>query len=123
MIVDDEPDILKLTEFRLKKAGYETVSAADGFAALEKLKGSKPDLILLDIMLPGINGYEVCKRIKQDKETCGIPILFFTAYAVIADVEEKIREFGVQGVVKKPFRTEELLEAVHGIWESSKKPS
>ena len=77
LVVDDEPDILSVIAFRLKKSGYEIVTAGDGKETLDLMQNWKPDLILLDIQLPVMDGYEVCRRIKADEELKHIPIVFF----------------------------------------------
>ncbi|HRZ56819.1 MAG TPA: response regulator, partial [Candidatus Paceibacterota bacterium] len=81
LVVDDEPDALELVEFNLRQAGHEVTGAEDGAEALEKARASMPDLIVLDVMLPEMSGIEVCKVLRRDPATAGIPIIMLTAKA------------------------------------------
>src|SRR5688500_3110404 len=81
LIVDDEPDTIELLEFNLKSAGYDIVTAADGAEALRKARSADPDLIILDLMLPEIDGLQVCKLLRHDPATTKIPVLMLTAKA------------------------------------------
>jgi len=111
LIVDDEPLNVDLLEQELGAAGYRTVSATNGEEALAAAAKSQPDLILLDVMMDGIDGYEVCKRLKASEATRAIPVVFLTA---LAETFEKVRAFGAGAVdyLTKPFETEELLARV-----------
>ena len=79
LIVEDEESLIKLESILLTSKGYEVEGVADGLAAMEAVKKSHPDLVLLDIMLPEIDGFEVCRRIKEDTETRDIPVIMLTA--------------------------------------------
>src|SRR5438445_6904457 len=108
LVVDDEPDAVELVEFNLKSAGYEVVTASDGSEALKKAKACSPDLIVLDLMLPEVDGLEVCKILRRDPATSGIPILMLTARA--AEMDRVIGlELGADDYVTKPFSPRELL--------------
>ena len=111
LIVDDEPLNVDLLEQELAGAGYRTITAQDGEEALAVATKSKPDLILLDVMMPGMDGYETCKRIKADPATRMIPVIFLTA---LSETFDKVRAFrvGAMDYVTKPFETEELLARV-----------
>ena len=111
LIVDDEPLNVDLLEQELGAAGYRTVSAASGEEALAAAAKHAPDLILLDVMMGGIDGYETCRRLKASEATRTTPVIFLTARA---ETFEKVRAFGCGGVdyVTKPFETEELLARV-----------
>jgi formate hydrogenlyase transcriptional activator len=111
LIVDDEPLNVDLLEQELGAAGYKTLAAASGEEALALAAKAQPDLILLDIMMAGIDGYEACRRLKAAEATRAIPVIFLTA---LTDTFEKVRAFGVGAVdyVTKPFETEELLARV-----------
>ena len=111
LIVDDEPDLLKPSLFRLKKQGYETVSASDGEEALKIARDQKPDLILLDIKLPVLNGYEVCERLKADETMRAIPVIFLTADASVG-VEEGAKKARAAGYLLKPFDINQLLAKI-----------
>ena len=107
LLVEDEPDLIKLTVFRLEKAEYEVIVAADGKQGLEIAEKERPDLILLDLGLPVIDGYEVCCRIKSDKRLKDIPVLIMTAST--DRIKEKVKEIGADGYVLKPFEPQDLL--------------
>lgn len=111
LFVDDEPDILKVIKFRFEKLGYEVLTAVNGQEALDRTQKEMPDLILLDLRLPVINGYDVCKRIKSDEKLKHIPVIIFTA-SVGKNMEEKTRELGADGYVTKPFEPEVLMEKI-----------
>ncbi len=107
LVVDDEPDALELIEFNLKAAGYDVVTAADGNEALKKARVVAPDLILLDLMLPEIDGLEVCKILRRDASTAAIPIIMLTAKA--AEIDRILGlELGADDYVTKPFSPREL---------------
>lgn len=111
LIVDDEPFNIDLLEQELGAAGYRTVSATSGEAALATAAKTQPDLILLDVRMGGIDGYETCRRLKAGETTRAVPVIFLT---VLKDTFEKVRAFGAGAVdyVTKPFETEELLARV-----------
>lgn len=111
MIVDDTPANLAVLSDALQENGYRVLVATDGYSALEQLGYIKPDLILLDGMMPGIDGFETCRRIKSDPQTANIPVLFMTA---LGDLDDLLRGFdeGAIDYIVKPFRTEEVLARV-----------
>lgn len=114
LIVDDYPANVKLLERNLRAAGYETSSAADGEEALDKVAADRPDLILLDIMLPKIDGFEVCQRLRANEATAVIPIIMITA---LKETEDRIRglEAGADDFISKPFDRGELLARVKSL--------
>jgi len=114
LVVDDYPANVKLLERNLHAAGYETVAAYDGEEALEKVRSERPDLILLDIMLPKFNGFEVCRHLRADEATAVIPIIMITA---LKETEERIRglEVGADDFISKPFDRGELLARVKSL--------
>lgn len=111
MIVDDTPANLAVLSDALIENGYRVLVATDGYSALEQLGYVKPDLILLDGMMPGIDGFETCRRIKDNPLTVSIPILFMTALGELDDLLRGFDEGAVDYIVK-PFRTEEVLARV-----------
>jgi len=111
LVVDDEPDIVKVILFRLRKIECEAVVAIDGQEALDKIQQSKPDLILLDLLLPVMSGEEVCKRIKANDELRNIPVILVTA-STIGDLGEIAREIKADDYLTKPFDTDELIAKV-----------
>ena len=119
LVVDDEPDAVELIEFNLKQAGYDVVSAADGAEALKKARSAQPSLVILDIMLPEIDGFEVCKLLRRDPVTVNIPILMLTAKA--AEIDRVLGlELGGDDYVTKPFSPRELILRVKKILERGK---
>lgn len=107
LVVDDEVDVLKFVVYRLEMDGYEVVYAIDGPSALTVAAREKPDLIFLDLKLPGLDGYEVCERIKAQDELKHIPVIFITADVGIKN--ENIRKARGEGYILKPFEAEDLL--------------
>lgn len=119
LIVDDEPDVLELLLFHLQRAGYKTATARDGAAALQKARDTLPALILLDLMLPHVDGVEVCKRLKADPKTAHIPIIMLTAKA--EEVDRIIGlELGADDYVTKPFSPREVVLRVKSILRRAK---
>ncbi len=111
LLVDDEPNIVKIVNRRLVSEGYSVLIAMDGMTALEKARSEKPDLIILDVMLPKLSGYEVCRQLKQDTRYQKIPIIMLTALAHESD-EEFGFEVGTDAYIRKPFRAQQLLEKI-----------
>ena len=112
LIVDDNPVNLGVVVDHLESRGFDVAVALDGEEALERASFLRPDLILLDVMMPGIDGFETCRRLKANGGTAGIPVIFMTA---LADVADKVTAFAAGGVdyVSKPFQVEELLARVN----------
>ncbi|MGI6081360.1 MAG: response regulator [Limnochordia bacterium] len=115
LVVDDEPAILELVSFNLKKDGYEVVTAADGKSALEMFMKEKPDLVVLDLMIPEPDGYEVCKRIRAQS---AVPVIMLTARG---EEQDRIRglDLGADDYVVKPFSPRELLARVRAVLRRS----
>ena len=108
LVVDDEPDAVELIEFNLKNADYRVATADDGNEAVRKARSFAPDLIVLDWMLPGIDGLEVCKRLRKDPQTSAIPIIMLTAKA--GEIDRVLGlEMGADDYLTKPFSPRELL--------------
>ncbi|MBU3955371.1 response regulator, partial [bacterium] len=102
LVIDDEPHIVELLKLGLENAGYTVFSAADGFAAIDEVRNKKPDLIILDLMLPGMSGYEICSRLKEKESTSFIPILIISARATPPDKITALKS-GADEYVTKPF--------------------
>jgi DNA-binding NtrC family response regulator len=111
LVVDDTPTNITVLLGHLNRAGYKVLVAADGESAIEQARFALPDLILLDVMMPGLDGYQTCRRLKADPKTASIPVIFMTA---LGDLEDKVRAFAAGGVdhVTKPFQAEEVLSRV-----------
>jgi len=108
LVVDDEPDVLELVTYNLGQAGFQTDTAADGAEALRKARSNAPDLILLDLMLPEMDGLEVCKLLRRDAKTSAIPIIMLTARA--SEIDRIVGlELGAADYVPKPFSPRELV--------------
>ena len=108
LVVDDEPEAVELVEFNLKQAGYDVLTAGDGSEALKKARTTVPALIVLDLMLPEIDGLEVCKMLRRDPDSAKIPIIMLTARA--AEVDRVLGlELGADDYISKPFSPRELV--------------
>lgn len=117
LAVDDERHIVRLVEVNLQRAGYQVVTAYDGREALEKVKSEKPDLVVLDVMMPYMDGFEVLKNLKADPVLAEIPVIMLTAKAQDADVFRGWQS-GVDCYLTKPFNPMELLTFVKRIFDS-----
>ena len=108
LLVDDEPDILETVSFMLQSRNYQVSTASGGQESLEKVKSEQPDLILLDIMMPDIDGYEVCMKLKSDENTRDIPVIMLTAKGE-SEAVLKSHSIGADDYVVKPFSLPTLL--------------
>jgi two-component system phosphate regulon response regulator PhoB len=112
--VDDEPEAVELVEFNIKTAGFDVLTAGDGAEALKKARGALPNLIVLDLMLPEIDGLEVCKMLRRDPATAAIPIVMVTAKA--AEIDRILGlELGADDYITKPFSPRELVLRIKNI--------
>ena len=111
LIVEDEESLLKLESILLTTKGYLVRGATTGPAALEAIAEERPDLVLLDIMLPGLDGFEVCERIKSNKETRNIPVILLTAKKTPEDVARGV-EVGAEQYITKPFKSAKVMETI-----------
>ncbi|MFH1692506.1 MAG: response regulator [Candidatus Omnitrophota bacterium] len=109
LIVDDEADIFTVEQIRLESLGYNIVGAKDAESALDYLKKDHPDLILLDLLLPKMQGDVLCKKLKADENYKSIPIILFTASTIRTDIPEVVKEMGADDCVLKPFDPKELI--------------
>jgi DNA-binding response OmpR family regulator len=117
LIADDEPNIVISLEFLMKQQGYETRVARDGDEALAEVESFRPDLVLLDVMLPRRNGFEVCQKLRADGWT-DLRIVMLTAKGRDLEIEKGLA-LGADAYVTKPFSTGELVERVAGMLEAS----
>jgi len=118
VLAEDEPQIARLIEFKLKKEGYSVTSKENGEEALKAIKEDKPDLILLDIMMPVMGGYEVLRRLKEDENLKSVPVIMLTARAQEKDVVKGI-DMGAEDYITKPFHPAELLARVKRILDKA----
>ena len=114
LVVDDEIYIVHILDFSLGMEGYEVLTALDGEQALERLKSDKPDLIVLDIMMPKVDGYEVCRTIKSNPETQHIPVILLSAKG--RNVDQKMGfDVGADDYITKPFSPRKLVERINAL--------
>jgi DNA-binding response OmpR family regulator len=111
LVIDDEEDLLDIVTIRLQAAGYQVISARSGQEGLEKTHGEKPDLILLDVMMPGIDGFELLRRFKDDPEAKFIPVIMLTCRGDSESIF-KAQDLGAKDYIIKPFDSKELLDLV-----------
>jgi DNA-binding response OmpR family regulator len=117
LIVEDEANIVLSLEILLRRAGYETAATSDGDEALDLIRRDRPDVVLLDIMLPKRNGYEVCRAVKSDPVTSAIPVIMLTAKGQEVEILKGL-ELGASAYIAKPFGNAEVLEAIRAALES-----
>lgn len=121
LVVEDEPDLLDAVVFALRKEGMKPIACKDGEEALTLVKERRPDLVLLDLMLPGLDGFEVCRRLRASEETARIPIIMVTAKAEETDAVIGLG-VGADDYVRKPFGLKELVARVRSLLRRSAEP-
>lgn len=114
LVVDDEQDIVAALRITLELAGYEVITAANGREALKHVVFDKPDLVVMDVMMPGIDGLEALRRIKENEETAAIPVIILTAKDATPDMA-KAWDTGADFYQTKPYSTPELVNLIHHI--------
>jgi DNA-binding response OmpR family regulator len=114
LIAEDERDIRDLVAFSLRHQGHEVIATIDGESALELVYTHRPDLVLLDVRMPRLDGYEVCRRIKDDRALREIPVAFISAKGQEAEVEQGLQA-GAEEYILKPFSLDDLLEKVNAL--------
>jgi DNA-binding response OmpR family regulator len=122
LLIDDEPDLIKLLDYNLTRADYLVLSARDGETGFSLARKHAPNLIILDIMMPGMDGWEVCKKLRQEPSTAATPILMLTAKAVETDRVLGL-ELGADDYVTKPFSVREVLARVKALLRRSEPAS
>lgn len=122
LVVDDEPDIRALVEYNLKKEGFTVRTAADGETALSMVRTEGADLVILDLMLPGLSGWEVCRILRQDGRTRNLPVIMLTARG---EEQDRVRglELGSDDYLVKPFSPRELIARVKAVLRRSERAS
>jgi two-component system alkaline phosphatase synthesis response regulator PhoP len=119
LVVDDESDIVSTVQYRLEFCEFEVITATNGKEGLEKATNEKPDLILLDIRMPVMDGYEMLERLKNRPDLKDIPVIMFTAYSDARDIAKAI-DLGIVDYVTKPFDFTELMEKISNALENKK---
>lgn len=114
LVAEDEPFIVECLQFLLQRAGYKMIAVSDGLAVFPKLTEEKPDLLILDVMLPEMNGFDVLRRIRESAETEDLPVLVLTAKGQNAD-RTRILELGADEFVTKPFSNTDLMDRVRAL--------
>jgi DNA-binding response OmpR family regulator len=112
LVVDDEPNIVLSVEFLMQREGHEVVTASDGQEAIDRLAEARPDLMILDVMMPRKNGFEVCEQVRADPAYTGMPILMLTAKGREAEMKKGI-SLGADAYITKPFSTHDLVAKVN----------
>lgn len=118
LVIDDEPSIGRVVQFKLQQEGFKVLVATDGLEGLAQIKEAKPDLILLDIMMPGMDGFEVCRRVRATPEIAATPVIILTARGQEPDRTKGI-DLGVLDFFTKPFSPQKLLERVREVFKTS----
>ena len=111
LIIEDEPAVLDLLETYLEDRGLTVNMARDGFGGLEKIKEDKPDIVVLDLVMPGINGIELCRSLQKDPTTADIPVIISTGICN-EDIAQKVKEAGAKDIVKKPYSLDGLFNKI-----------
>jgi len=122
LIIEDERDIVEILEYNLKREGYRVAKAYDGISGLKMAESKIPSLILLDLMLPGLSGLDICRKLKKDDRTATIPIIMLTAKGTETDKVVGL-EVGADDYLTKPFSTKELIARIKAILRRYEKPS
>jgi len=118
LVADDEIYILHILEFSLNLEGYDVISASSGAEALSKVVKERPDLVVLDIVMPETDGYEVCRRLKSDERTRDIPVIFLSAKDTPTDQEVGMR-LGADAYITKPFSPQRLIDCIQGLLDGT----
>jgi two-component system phosphate regulon response regulator PhoB len=122
LVIDDEPELVKLLDYNLTRAGYLALSARDGESGLAAVRKHAPDLVVLDVMMPGVDGWEVLKRLRSDPATARLPVLMLTAKAEEADRVLGL-ELGADDYLSKPFGVREVLARVKALLRRAEAPA
>jgi len=111
LVIDDDLQIITFIKFVLEKNGYEVVTANSGVEGLKLIDKEKPDIVLLDVMMPGMNGYEVLKNIRENSDTKELPVIMLTALGMGEDFEKAVNS-GANWYIVKPFKPQHLIERI-----------
>jgi two-component system alkaline phosphatase synthesis response regulator PhoP len=122
LIVDDEPNIVTALEFLLKRSGYDVRLASNGAEALEQVEAYRPDLVLMDVMMPIKSGFEVCQRMRERPEFAQIKIVMLSAKGTEAEINKGL-SLGADLYITKPFSTQELVATINRLFEPGSAPT
>ena len=111
LVVDDEPDVVELLKYRLEFSDFNVITAKDGLEAIKKINEKKPDLVVLDIMMPKLDGFEILKRIKFEPEKFEIPVIILSAKAGFEDIAKAL-DIGAVDYITKPFSGDHLIKSI-----------
>ena len=120
LVVDDDPVIVRLLEVNFEMEGFEVVSAVDGADGVEKARSEQPDVVVSDVMMPKLNGLELCEALKADAATSNIPVVLLSAKAQVTDIRAGL-DAGADDYVTKPFEPLELVDRVNRLLETAKR--
>ncbi len=122
VLADDEPSILEIFSSFLRFSGFTVTTAENGLEALERTIAEQPQVVVLDIRMPKMDGWEACRLIKTDPRTQAIPVIFLTAFDQVQE-HERARQLGVQGYVTKPCEPSQLIDAIHQALQVTNSPA
>ena len=114
LVVDDDPTILRLLQVNLEMEGYEVQTASDGSQALDQIRAVEPDLVLLDVMMPQLDGWHVCEQVRNDPDLAHVPVVFLSARAQNSD-RDRGRQAGADAYITKPFDPLALVELIRDL--------
>ena len=114
LLIEDEPNIIEAISFILSRDGWEVDTHSNGQTAIDAVRAKRPDLVILDVMLPGLSGYDILRGLREDEETAELPVLMLTARGQTKD-REMAEKIGANRFMTKPFSNAEVLEAVHAL--------
>lgn len=114
LIAEDEKDIRELIAFTLRFAGFDVLLATNGVEAVEVAEAERPDLVILDVRMPRMSGYEVCRRLKENPQTASLPVVFLSAKGQDSEIQQGL-ESGAEEYILKPFAPDELIQQVRDI--------
>ena len=121
LVADDDADIVRFVEVNLRLEGLKVVTARDGAEALDKALELQPDLVLLDVLMPVIDGYDVCARLRADPRGAGVPVILLTANLPVAADHQRAREVGADDFVVKPFDPGDLMARVRSLLQAGRR--
>jgi DNA-binding response OmpR family regulator len=121
LVADDDPDIIRFVEVNLRLEGYQVAVARDGEQALDKALELQPDLVLLDVRMPGIDGFEVCSRLRADPRGTAIPVILLTANIPVSGDHQRARAVGADDFVVKPFDPSDLMSRVRALVQAGRR--